>query len=92
MKIFSCSNYSFASLDNITDLHANRFLHKRASNVCNSTLRTLPFSSFDLRSVVSIVAFTIQLESSGDLTSYIISFVSSFEIINVGIPEPRIFL
>ena len=55
-------------------------------------LRNLSFCSFASFLIVSLILFTNKLDSLRDLTIFIISSTSSFEIINIVIPNPEIFL
>ena len=42
--------------------------------------------------IVSLVPFISNLDSSSNLTIFIIPYISSFEIINAIVPDPLIFL
>ena len=51
-----------------------------------------PLCSFASFLTVSLTPFINKPDSSSDLTVFIISFISLFEIINVITPDPNIFL
>ena len=53
-------------------------------------LRNRPVCSFDSYLIVSLTPFANKPDSWKDLNIYMISFISSFEIINVVIPDPKI--
>ena len=69
----------------------NKFPNNEAPKVPNKILRNHPFCSLASCWIVSLTPFNITPESSRDLTIFIISFISSFEIIKVVVPEPSIF-
>ena len=54
-------------------------------------LRNPLFCSFDSLLIVSLTPFINNLDFSRDLTIFMISLISSLEIINVVIPEPNVF-
>ena len=72
-------------------LPVNRFPYKLAPNVPNNIPRNAPFCYFASFLVVSLTRFINKPDSSSDLTVFIISFNSSFEIITVVTPDPNIF-
>ena len=76
----------------IVHLPANRFPNKLAPNVTNNILRNPLFCSFASFSIVSLTSFINKPDYSSDLTIIVTSFISSFGIINVVIPDPNIFL
>ena len=41
---------------------------------------------------LSLIPFINKPDSSSDLTIFMVSFISSFEVISVAIPDPNIFL
>ena len=63
-------------------LPVNTFPNKIAPNVPNNVLRNLSFCYFGIN----------KPDFSRDLTILKISFKSSFEFINVVIPDPKVFL
>ena len=69
----------------------NRFSNKLASNVPNNVLRNPTFCYFASFLIVLPTRFINKPDFSTNLTIFMISFVSSFEIINVVIPEPKMF-
>ena len=73
-------------------LPANIFPNKIAPNVTNKILRNPPFYSFASFWIVSLTPFNNKPESSRYLTIFIISFISSFDVISVVVPEPEIFV
>ena len=73
-------------------LPANRFPNKQAPKVSNRISRNSPFCSCASFLIVSITPCINYPDSSSDLTIFIISFISSFEIINVLVPDPKCFL
>ena len=73
-------------------LPANRFPNKLAPKVPNNIPRNLPFCYFDSFLFVSVTPFINKPDSSRDVTIFVISFVSSFEIINAVVLDPNIFL
>ena len=67
-------------------LPVNRFPNKLAPKVSNNIhniLRNLPFCSFSSFLIVLLAPFIYKPDSLRDLTIFIISFISSFEVINV---------
>ena len=54
-------------------------------------MRNPSFCSFTSFLIVSLKPFINKPDSSSDLTILMISFISSFEIISVVIPDPKIF-
>ena len=63
--------------------------YKLAANVPSGVGRNLPFCSFVSFLIISLIPFTINPHSSSDLTIFIISSISSFEIINPVIREAK---
>ena len=61
-------------------------------NVPNSLLKIPPSCCFASFLIVLLTPFINKQDSSRDLTIYIISFISSFQIISVAKPDPNIFL
>ena len=57
----------------------------------NGMLRNSPFCSFVSFGIVSLTPFNIKLDSSKDLIILIMSSISSFDIIRVGVPESKTF-
>ena len=51
--------------------------------------KNLPFCSIALFLIVSLISFISNPYSSSDLTIFIISSISSFEIINAVLPEAK---
>ena len=70
----------------------NKFPNKLAPRVPNNILKNPPFCSFVSFSIVLVTPFNKILESSRAYTIFIISFISSSEIIKVVFPDPNIFL
>ena len=66
----------------ITTLPVNALTNKLPANVPNSIARNALFYSFVLFLIVSLIPFTSYADSSSDLTIFIISFISSFELIH----------
>ena len=71
----------------IVPLPANRFPNKLAPKVPNNILKNPPFYSFASFLNVSLMPCIDEPESLKDLTTFITSFISSFDIINVVTPE-----
>ena len=57
----------------------------------NNILRNPPFCYFVLFLVISLTPFINKSDSSSDLTIFMISLISSFEIISVVTPDLNIF-
>ena len=76
----------------IASLPVNRFPYKVAPKVSNNIPRNPPFCCFASFHIVSLMPFINKPDSSSDLTIFMISFISSIEIINVVVPDPNIFL
>ena len=76
----------------ITPLPVNTFPTKVAPNVPKNILRNLPFCYFASFLIVSLMPFINKSNSLRDLTIFIISSISSFEIINVLISDPKVFI
>ena len=68
------------------------FPNKFAPNVTNSIRRNPPFCSLASFSIVSLTHFDNKPESLRDLTIFIMSSISAFDIISVAAPDPKIFL
>ena len=75
----------------ITPLPANRFPNKLAPSVSNNMLRNSSLCYFALFLVASLPLFINKADSLKDLTILMISFISSLEIMNVVIPDQKIF-
>ena len=75
----------------IVSLPTNRFPNMLASNVPKNILRSPPFCYFAACLIILLTPFVIKPGSSSDLTIFIISFISSLEIINLVLPDPIIF-
>ena len=79
---------------------ANRFPNKLAPKVPKNIPGNPPFYSFTSFLIVSLMSFINKSDSLSDLTIFIISFISSLEIIKVvhfaesevRVPDPNIFL
>ena len=67
------------------------FPHKLAPNVPNNVLRNPRFCFFVSFSIVLVILFNKTLESSRSSKIFKISFICSFEIVKVVVPEPCIF-
>ena len=61
-----------------------------AANVSDIIKRNPPFCSFAPFLFVSLIHFIINPDSSSDLTIFIISSISSFEINNAVVPDPSV--
>ena len=70
----------------------NKFPNKLAPRVPSNILKNPPFCYFISFSIVLVTPFNRTLESSRACTIFIISFISSFEIIKVVFPDPNTFL
>ena len=73
-------------------LPVNRFPNKLAPKVPNNIPKKSPFYSSALFLIVSFTPYINNPDSSRDLTIFIISSISSLEIISVVKPDPSIFL
>ena len=73
----------------ITTLPIIRFPIKLAPNLPNNMLRNPPFCSFASFLFVSLTLFINKPHYSSDLVIFMISFISSIEIINVAITESK---
>ena len=71
----------------ITPLLVNALPNTLAANVPNIGRNPL-FCSFVSFLIVSLIPFTNNLDYTSDLTTFIISTISSFEIINAVVPDP----
>ena len=67
------------------------FPNKLAPKVPNTIPKNPLFYSFVSFSIVLVLSFNKILESSRAWTIFIMSFISSFQIIKVVLPEPCIF-
>ena len=70
----------------------NKFPNKLAPNVLSKITQIPPFCSFASFWIVLLMFFINKPDSSTDLTVFMTSLISSFEIINVVPPGPNIFL
>ena len=70
---------------------ANRSPSKEAPKVPRRIDRKPPLCSFASFLIVSLTPFNSTPECARDLTIFKMSFVSSFDIIKVVVPDPRIF-
>ena len=71
----------------ITPLLLNALPNTLAANVPNIGRNPL-VCSFVSFLIVSLIPFTNNLDYTSDLTTFIISTISSFEIINAVVPDP----
>ena len=62
-----------------------------APNIPNKIGRNLLFSSFASILIVSLIVFISNIESSSDLTIFIIFLISYFEVIDAIVLDPKIF-
>ena len=69
----------------------NKFSNKLAPKVANKILKNPPFYYFLSILIVLVITFIKILELSRAWITFIISFISLFEIIKVVFPEPCIF-
>ena len=76
----------------IVPLLVNRFPHKLAPKMSNNIPRNHPFCSFASFLIVSLTPLINNPDFSSYLTIFIISFISSLEIINVVLPDLNILL
>ena len=77
--------------DRLTPVAVNRFPNKLTPNVPKTMPRNPPLCSFALFLIVSLTPFDNKPDSLRDLTIFMISSISSFEIIVAVNPEPKIF-
>ena len=96
LKILPCSNHSppariTPSLPLITLLPPKIFPNSFAANAPNKIAKKPYFCSFASFSIVSLTPFINKPGSLRDLTIFKISFISSFEIISVVMPDPKNF-
>ena len=94
LRYITCSNYSFTlrTRSALTiRLPAKISPNKLAAKIPNNALRNPPFCSFATFLIVLLTPNNNQ-ESSRDLTIFKTSSISSFDIINVVVPDPKIFL
>ena len=75
----------------ITPLPVNRLPNNLAPNVPNEIPKNPPFCSFASFLIVLLTRLINKPDSLKDLTIFIISFISSYETINVVIPDQKIF-
>ena len=75
----------------LTPLSGNECSNKLAPNVPNNIRRIPPLYSFGSFLIVSLTLFINKPNSSRDLIIFVISSTSSFEIINVVIPDLKAF-
>ena len=97
LKAMSCSNCSFSKLGIpitkfyysilfffvFTRLPESKFPNKLAANVFNKKLRNQKFDYFDSFSIVSRISFINKSYFSRDLSIFMVSSISSLDIINV---------
>ena len=97
LKAMSCSNCSFSKLGIpitnfsysilfffvFTRLPESKFANKLAANVFNKILRNQKFDYFDTFSIVSRISFINKSYYLRDLSIFMVSFISSLDIINV---------
>ena len=72
----------------IAPLLVNVFFNILTANVPNNTGRKPPFCYFSLFLIVSLIPFINNPDSSSDWTILIIYSITSFEVINVVVPDP----
>ena len=72
----------------ITPLPDNAFPNILPANVPNIIGRNTPFHSFASVLIVSLIPFDNNRDYSSDLTIFITSSTSSFQIINAAVPDP----
>ena len=72
----------------ITPLSDNAFTNILAANVPNNIGRNLPFCSFVSFLIAPLIPFINNPDFSSHLTTFIISSISSFAIINAVVPDP----
>ena len=76
----------------VLPLLVNRFPNTLALYLPNNILRSPSFCSPASFLIVSLTSFINKPDSPSDVTIFIISLISSFEIINIVLPDPNIFL
>ena len=76
----------------IVPLPVNIFPDELAPKMPNNIPWNPPFCSFALFLIVLLMPFLNKPDYLRDLTIFMISFISSLEIINVVVPDPNIFL
>ena len=69
----------------------NRFPNKIAPDAANDIQRNHAFCSFASFPILSITSFFNKLDSSRDLTIFMIALISLFETVNVAISDPKPF-
>ena len=79
-------------LETMLLLPVNKFSNKLGLKVPNNIPRNPPVYSFVSFLIVSLTPFINKQDLSSDLTTFIISFISPLEIINVVAPDPNILL
>ena len=67
------------------------FPNKVASKIPNHIPRNPPFCSFVSFSIVLVIPYNKIIQSSKAWTNFIMSIISSFEIVRVIVPEQCIF-
>ena len=72
-------------------LTVNTFPNELAPNVPNNIPKSPPLCSFASFLIVFANAFYHKTDSSKDLIMSVIPFISSLEIINIVIPDPKTF-
>ena len=72
----------------ITAFPVNALPNKLAANVPNKIERSLPFCYFVSFLIVSLILCISNPDSSSDVTIFIISSISLFQIINAVVPNP----
>ena len=73
-------------------LPASRFSYELPPNVPNKIPRNLPSSSFASILIALLSPFINKPDPSRDIITFMISLISSLEIINGVLPDPNIFL
>ena len=76
----------------IVPLPVSRFLNKLATKVSKDILRNFTFCSYVSFLIALLMLLIKSPDSSNDLITFRISFISLLEIINVVLPDPNIFL
>ena len=75
----------------ITHFSGNAFHNILAANVTNIIGRNPPFYSFASFLILWLIRYINNPDSSSNWTIFIISSISSFEVINAILPDPYIF-
>ena len=81
-------NLDFAEVLLYTPLSVNAFPNKLAANVPNNIERYPHFCSFISFLIASLILCISNSDSASDLTIFMMSSISSFEIIYVVVPDP----